>query len=164
MVSPAANPTAEPVLIVNYIKPWIADTIDKVLHLIHQYKTPKKRGHQVGSEKKNKKKTKFPKKPFICHPMQWYHCLLLLFKYFKFKFWKSLLLNCIVTLPCTFDFKTLTSFQPTNLCYVTWEGLIAPFHRWIVFKFSDHQSRRGCQSRRRLLLWHPRLLWHPPLP
>ena len=29
-----------------------------------------KKGHQVGSEKEKQAKTKFPKKLFICHPMQ----------------------------------------------------------------------------------------------
>ena len=34
------------------------------------YTITPKRGNQVGSVKKNKKKTKIPIKPFICHPMQ----------------------------------------------------------------------------------------------
>ena len=34
-------------------------------------------GHHVGSKKEKQQQKKFPNKPFICHPMQWYHCLFL---------------------------------------------------------------------------------------
>ena len=44
--------------------------IKQIVHLSQAViPSRQKKGNQVGSEK-NKKKTNFPIKPFICHPMQ----------------------------------------------------------------------------------------------
>ena len=78
----------------------------RIKHLYHTlgHEQPYKKGSSSSVWKKNKK-ILIPKEPFICHPLQWYHCL--------FHMKQSLQVN--VTFPFYF-----TDWLPSNDQGVSW--------------------------------------------